>query len=137
MMEFKDIFGLFVTVVSYLIGGWDTTLQVLLVFMLLDVITGMYKAWISGLFRSKNFRQGLMTKGLFFAVLIVAYQMDLMAGNTEPVIRTITAVFYIGVEGTSLLENLGEIGVPIPSFFKKRLKVFQDTADSGELSSNK
>lgn len=136
-MEFKDIFGLFVTVVSYLIGGWDTTLQVLLVFMLLDVLTGMYKAWIGGLFRSKNFRHGLMTKGLFFAVLIVAYQMDLMAGNTEPVIRTITAVFYIGVEGTSLLENLGEIGVPIPSFFKKRLKVFQETADSGERSSNK
>ena len=131
MLEYKDVIALLITGFSYLIGGWDTTLRVLLILMSLDVISGMYKAWIMGIFQSKEFRQGLLTKSGFFLVLILAYQMDLMMGNAEPVIRTITAMFYIGVEGTSLLENLGAIGVPIPKFIRKRLKVFQDNADEG------
>lgn len=122
----EQIGAFIITVLSYLIGGWDTTLQVLLIFMCLDIFTGVYKAWIKGTFRSKNFRQGLFAKAGFFFVLILAYQMDVMAGNSEPIIRTVTAMYYIGVEGTSLLENLGEIGVPIPQAIKKHLKVFTE-----------
>lgn len=131
MLEYKEIAGILIAILSYLIGGWDTTMRVLLILMSLDVMSGMYKALITGRFQSKEFRQGLLTKSGFFLVLILAYQMDLMMGNAEPVIRTITAMFYIGVEGTSLLENLGTIGVPIPKFIRKRLKVFQDNADEG------
>lgn len=131
MLEYKEIAGILIAILSYLIGGWDTTMRVLLILMSLDVMSGMYKALITGMFQSKEFRQGLLTKSGFFLVLILAYQMDLMMDNAEPVIRTITAMFYIGVEGTSLLENLGAIGVPIPKFIRKRLKVFQDNADEG------
>lgn len=100
------------------------------------MFTGMFKAWNNGTFRSRNFRQGLFAKAGFLFVLILAYQMDVMAGNSEPIIRTVTAMYYIGVEGTSLIENLGEIGVPIPQVIRKHLKVFTEK-DTTELEKQK
>lgn len=125
----STVFG-FVTV---LIGGWDMALQVLTILMCLDIISGLGKAWVGELFESKKFREGLMSKAGFFVVLILAFQIDVMMGNQEPIVRTVTALYYIGVEGTSLIENLGAIGVPIPTFIKNKLKAFKDEAEKTEI----
>ena len=118
--------GGIITLTSLLIGGWDTSLQVLTILMGIDVLTGCWKAWIACEFMSKAFREGLMTKAGFFFVLILAFQIDVMIGNTEPVIRTLVCIYYIGVEGTSLIENIGACGIPIPNIIKRHLKSFQD-----------
>lgn len=128
-MVTEVVMGGIITVTSVLLGGWDTALQVLTILMGLDVLTGCWKAWIQCGFRSKDFREGLMTKAGFFFVLILAFQIDVMVGNTEPVIRTIACVYYIGVEGTSLIENIGACGIPIPSVLKRHLKAFQEQGD--------
>lgn len=114
---------------SALIGGWHMTIQILLILMCVDVCTGILKGIYSCNFSSKQFRQGLVTKAGFMGVLIVCYQLDLLMGNAEPVIRTVCATFYIAVEGTSIIENLGAMGVPVPKFIAERLAKLKDSTN--------
>lgn len=116
-------------ILTTLIGGWDLTLQVLLILMGVDVISGVIKGLSKGEFTSKNFRQGLVSKAGFLIVIILCYQIDTLLGNVEPVIRTTCAIFYITIEGSSIIENLGELGVPIPKALTKRLAKLRDMSE--------
>lgn len=113
--------GAGVSILGVFLGDWDTPLRILLILMAVDVLSGCFKGWYLNQFSSREFRKGLMTKAGFFLVLILAYQIDVLMQNTEPVVRTAVATAYIVVEGTSLLENLAQIGVPIPKFLTDRL----------------
>lgn len=115
------ITGVGIGVLGVLLGDWDTPLRILLILMLIDTISGCFKGWYLSQFSSRAFRKGLITKSGFFLVLILAYQIDVLMQNAEPVVRTAVATAYIVVEGTSLLENLAQIGVPIPKFLTDRL----------------
>lgn len=125
-----------VGVVTTLIGGWDLTLQVLLILMATDIITGALKGWYLHQFTSKAFRQGLASKAGFIIILILCFQLDTLMGNAQPVIRTTCAIFYITIEGTSIIENLGEMGVPIPNALTKRLAKLKDLPESEEEKSD-
>lgn len=107
-------------------GGWDTALKVLLILMAADILTGLLKALKSGVYTSKEFRQGLVSKAGFFIVIILCYQLDLIINNGTPMIRDVAIVFYIAIEGSSILENLGQMGVPIPNVVKNKLAVLKD-----------
>lgn len=122
-------------VVTALIGGWDMTLQVLLILMMADILTGVIKSLYHCKFTSKEFRQGLVSKAGFLIILILCFQLDTLMGNSQPVIRTACAIFYITIEGSSILENLGAMGVPIPSWISKRLASLKGIADSKEAES--
>lgn len=124
--------GVGVSVFSILLGDWDTPLRILLVLMAVDVISGCIKGWCHGQFTSRAFRQGLATKAGFFLVLIVAYQIDLLMENSEPFVRVTVTTAYIIVEATSLLENLAQIGVPIPSILTERLGALTQNKKSAD-----
>ena len=133
MGEFQlNIAGVSIGVATALIGGWHITLQILLILMVADVVTGLIKGMYQSNFSSSAFRKGLLSKAGFFIVLILCHQIDLLAGNSEPIVRGVGAIFYIAVEGTSIVENLGAIGVPIPSAIKKRLEKLRDSEEDEE-----
>lgn len=113
-----------------LIGGWDLTLQVMLVLICADILTGVVKSLYLGTYTSRQFREGLLPKAGFLMVLIICNQLDILMGNSEPVIRTVCAVYYIAIEGSSIVENLGQMGVPVPTFIKNRLARLKETAES-------
>ena len=104
-----------------LFGGMDKALSILLILMVVDIASGLLKAIKNADFTSKAFRTGLMQKAGFFLVIILAYQIDVMLGQTGLPVRTATALFYIGVEGTSIIENLGALGVHIPKVISSKL----------------
>ncbi|MEG6523325.1 phage holin family protein [Desulfotomaculum sp. 1211_IL3151] len=53
--------------------------------------------------------------------------LDKTTGLEDPLLRTMTIWFYIANEGLSTLENLGKIGVPLPSSLVKSLEKLQST----------
>lgn len=130
MLKDKFLAGGTMVFTTAIIGGWHITLQVLLVLMGVDVVSGMMKGWSKGDFASKAMREGLKHKAGFFLVLILANQVDIIAGGGYNTIRNIVASFYIGVEGISIIENLGLLGVPVPKFLVARMKAFKDLADN-------
>ncbi len=111
---FNFIFAGICSVLTYLFGAWDVCLIVLVVFMVLDYITGLINAWMHCRLNSKIGARGIAKKALIFMVLIVAVLLDRLLNNGIWVFRTLVCYFYIANEGISILENCGKCGVQLP-----------------------
>jgi len=117
----KIIFALSVvgTWFMYLIGGWQLLLTILVVFMFIDIATGIIKALIQKKLNSKIGYKGFLKKATIMLVIILANWLDILTTSDVPVFKTLAIYFYIGMEGLSILENLNQIGVPIPKAISK------------------
>jgi len=103
----------------YIIGGWQLLLTILVVFMVIDIATGLIKALIKRKLNSKIGYKGFLKKAAIMLVIILANWLDMLTISEVPVFKTIAIYFYIGMEGLSILENLSQIGVPIPRVISK------------------
>lgn len=114
-------------------------LIVLAVVMLIDYITGMTQAWISATLSSRAGILGLIKKiGYLFAVA-VAVVVDYIirtaaqdAGVDLPkyfVFALLVTIWLILNECISILENLSEIGVPLPGFLMAIVKKLKKTTE--------
>ncbi|MCY8310594.1 holin family protein [Bacillus vallismortis] len=108
----------------YLFGGVKY-LDLLLVLSILDVITGVIKAWKFKKLRSRSAWFGYVRKMLSFSVVIVANIIDTIL-NLNGVLTFGTVLFYIANEGLSITENLAQIGVKIPVAITDRLHVIEN-----------
>lgn len=111
------------------LGGWNTMLTVLAVMMLIDYMTGLIVAACG---RSpKTDGGGLSSKvgfiGIFKKIMIVlavfaATLLDKAIGNGKFVFQSVAAMYYIGNEGLSIIENSALMGVPFPERIKSALE---------------
>lgn len=130
MEKTLNLFKIFVsaigTGITYLIGDWDTALIVLAIFVAMDYITGVLVAWINNTLNSEVGYKGLAKKALILVILVVAVCLDRLLGNTGWVFRTLVCYFYIANEGISILENAGNLGLPIPTKLRNALEQLED-----------
>ncbi|MBC2722045.1 holin family protein [Desulfosporosinus sp.] len=117
------------TIVSAWLGGWDAALNVLVVLMILDYTTGFLGAIKLKNVNSEVMWWGGIRKGAILAVIAMAVLLDQMMGNPEPILRTMAIYFYVAREGVSVTENLGILGVPLPSALKRVLEQLQERSD--------
>lgn len=125
------------SVAKYL-GGMDEMLTVLLVFMLIDYVTGVAVALFfhkstkteSGGASSKEGFKGIVRKMCILMLIGIAHCLDAVMGVEY--MRMLAILFFLGNEGLSILENMGLMGVPFPNFIKKALEVIKDKGESGE-----
>nr|MDH3076433.1 phage holin family protein [Bacillus velezensis] len=103
-------------------------LDLLLILSILDVITGIIKAWKMKRLRSRSAWFGYVRKMLSFMVVIVANIIDTIT-NLNGVLTFGTVLFYIANEGLSITENLAQIGVKIPAVITDRLHVIESDND--------
>ena len=108
------------------LGGWDSTLKVLVIMMAADYLSGLMVAAMGksekteyGGLSSKVGFIGLMKKGLMLMVVLIATMLDAAMGMA--IFRDAACWFYIANEGLSLLENLSLVGVPFPEKIKALL----------------
>ena len=120
--HFNGIVAILATFFTYLFGSWDLALQVLIVFMILDYGTGVLYAYLTDQLNSEVGFKGLVKKCMILVVLIIGVMLDRIVGNGTWVFRTLVAYFYIANEGISLLENVGNIGTPIPNKIRNALE---------------
>lgn len=112
---------------------------VLLVFMILDYATGMVRAWRARELSSKIGVDGIVKKVGYMVLVVVAMGVDYLVYNGLVAVNItvpynlwfglIVTIWLIINEMISILENLSDIGVPIPSFFKKIVKRLKKTVD--------
>lgn len=125
MEKLAWLWTLTLTGLTWLIGDWNVSLSILVVFMTLDFITGIIKGFITNTVSSNTGFKGVMKKCMYFVALIVANMLDLLIGGV-PVFRTIVAYYLIAVEGISLLENLEAMNVPLPEQIKEKFMSIKD-----------
>lgn len=127
---FNAIVAVLATFFTYLFGSWDLALQVLIVFMILDYGTGVLYAYLTDQLNSEVGFKGLVKKCMILVVLIIGVMLDRIVGNGTWVFRTLVAYFYIANEGISLLENVGNIGIPIPNKIRNALEQLNNDEES-------
>ena len=106
---------------TWLFGVWDIPLIVLVVFMVLDQLTGVIRGYVNKELSSDVGLKGIARKCVILIVLIVAVMLDRLLNTGSWMFRTMVAYFYIANEGISLLENCASLGAPIPEKLKHAL----------------
>ena len=109
---------------TYLFGNVKF-IDLLFTLMVIDVITGIAKAWKNNRLRSRNALYGYARKVLIFLVIIMANVLDKVFG-LDGVLATGSMIFYIGNEALSIIENLAQFGMKIPTVITDRLHVIQN-----------
>lgn len=111
----KTLIAALGTAATYLWGGWDAVLLALVVLASLDYVSGVVAAWHRRELDSRVGARGIARKVGMFVVVAVANIIDQTGVVGEPILRTAATWWYLGNEALSIVENLADIGVPIPA----------------------
>lgn len=122
----KIVFAAIGGYLGLFLGGWDGFLYALLVFMIIDYVTGVMVAIIQKKLSSEIGFVGICKKVLIFLLVAVGYIIDSKIIGQGGVIRTAIIFFYISNEGISIVENAGLIGLPIPQKLKDVLEQIKE-----------
>ena len=111
---------------GYFLGGMDGLMAALVIFVILDYVTGRMCA-ISDkkLSRAVGFR-GICCKVLIFLLVDVAHIVDLHVAGSGSALRGAVVCFYLSNEGVSMLENAAHLGLPVPEKLKVILEQLHD-----------
>ena len=133
MKEFWNVIQMVFTGIGgwlgYFLGGYDGLLYALIVFMVVDYITGVMCAINDKTLSSAVGFKGICRKVLILMLVGIANLLDVTIIGTGAVLRTAVIFFYLSNEGVSLLENAGHLGLPIPEKLKEILAQLHDRAE--------
>jgi len=135
MKEFWNTIQLIFTAVGgwlgWFLGGCDGLLYALLVFAVLDYVTGIMCAITDHKLSSEVGFRGIFRKVLIFALVGIGHVLDANVIGTGSVLRTAVIFFYLSNEGVSLVENAAHLGLPIPEKLKAVLEQLHDREEKG------
>lgn len=117
---------------GYFLGGCDGLLIALVMFVVMDYISGVMCAIADKNLSSEVGFKGICRKVLIFILMGIANILDVQVIGTGSVLRTAIIFFYISNEGVSLLENAAHLGLPVPEKLKVVLKQLHDKSDKEE-----
>lgn len=120
--------GTLLTGIAYFLGGWDIALQTLIIVILLDYITGICKAIYQKKLNSKVGLKGIIKKVGYLLVVALSVILDHIVGDTGA-IRTLVIYFFVANDGISILENIGEMGIPLPNKLMEVLEQLKNDND--------
>lgn len=139
----------FLAMIAYYFGIIIVPLIVLCVVMVIDYITGMISAWKNTELSSKKGLFGIVKKVCYVALVCVGMGVDwlIYSGmkqigvdvNYTIFFSVLVTVWLVINELISILENLRNIGVPLPQFLLsivKRLKVSTENRVESEENKN-
>ncbi len=128
-MEFKyKLIVWLSSLATIFLGKMDVPLQTLIIFMVLDYVTGFIVAWIfknslkspDGKLNSNVGFKGIVKKGMMLGIVVVAYRLDLLAGTN--MVRNTIITAFIANEVVSINENATLMGINIPKYLQDIIK---------------
>lgn len=117
--------------ISWLLGGWDSAVVTLLIFMAIDYISGLAVAGVfhasrktdSGALESRAGWKGLCKKAMTLLFVLIAHRLDMVIGTTY--IRDAVVIAFVANELISIVENAGLMGIPLPAVIEKSIDLLQ------------
>lgn len=109
--------------IGKVLGGFDKLIIMLIIFMIMDYITGIMKAIINKRISSEVGFKGIFKKILILFMIAISHEIDSVFNYVG--IRYLIITFYIINEGISIVENASIIGLPIPQKIKATLETLQ------------
>ena len=108
-----------------LLGGWSTSLQYLMLAMIIDYISGLTVAGVShnskktknGALESRVGWKGLCRKIFTLSFIVIARGIDVYLGVDY--VKNAVVIGFFTNEVISIIENMGLMGVPMPVIVTK------------------
>ncbi|AKJ49090.1 phage holin family protein [Staphylococcus aureus] len=110
---------------SLIYSGNSVFIDLLLIMIFIDIITGVLKAFSEGKLWSHKAITGYIKKIAYLCVVLVANTLDIIF-RLDGILVNSSVIFLIIAESTSIIENAAILGVPIPDVLKKRLGVIEN-----------
>ncbi|MER1986561.1 MAG: phage holin family protein [Solibacillus sp.] len=121
---------------AYFVGGVDHLIKALTIFMAIDFTLGIMVGFVIKGIDSKKAFKGLIKKCAMILMVIAAVQLDL-ATESGNFMRNAMILFLIGMEGISMVENLGKLGIKVPQFLSNALAQLQMENDDKKKGEDK
>ena len=124
--------------IASLFGGWDAALITLLMFMVIDYISGLIVAGVfhnsnkteTGTLESKAGWKGLCRKCMTLLFVLISYRLDLALNVNY--IRNAVIIGFMANELISIVENAGLMGLPLPAVIIKAVDVLTKKATESD-----
>ncbi|MGR5590521.1 phage holin family protein [Peptoniphilus grossensis] len=118
----KKILFLIILGVKNILESTSDIFNVLILFIVLDYISGIFRAIVEQKLSSQIGYKGILRKIFILVIISVSYLIDeyIIMAETKSMTLIVT-MFYISNEGISILENANKIGIPIPNKLKQVL----------------
>ena len=104
-------------------------LYILLIFIIFDFITGTLKSFSNSTVYSKINKKGITSHIVIFLFCIFFSWVFNIFKVSE--YSKVLIMFYIVSYGLSIIENIGEMSIPIPKWLSEKFKVLQEETDKG------
>ena len=101
-------------IVGFLYGKADGLIYALLAFIILDYVTGLTVACINKNLSSEVGFKGIAKNVVILILVAVGNILDIYILGGGAVCRSTVIGFYLANEGISILENAGNLGIPLP-----------------------
>lgn len=133
---FKILMVIVSGIIPFLFYDIDLEFKYLITVIILDIITGLIKAFIKKEINSSISFKGILKKFSYFIILSISVILGNILGiNT--ILRNIVIYSLILNEMISILENLTATGIKIPKALMESLKVFSNQLEDENLLKKK
>jgi toxin secretion/phage lysis holin len=124
--------GLVGSAIASCFGGWTAAMTTLLIFMVIDYITGLVVAGVfhkskkteNGALESKAGFKGLCKKCMILLFVLIGYRLDIAIGTEY--IKDAVCIGFMVNELISIIENAGLMGMYIPAPIIKAIDMLKD-----------
>ena len=116
-----SIAGAVGAVLGFMYGEVTGLFWALIAFMATDYITGVVVAAINKQLSSEVGFRGLAKKLMILVFVSLGHIADMYVLGGTPVAMSAVMLFYIANEGLSIIENAGNLGLPVPKKLKLSL----------------
>jgi len=118
------MFGFIATISISFLGGFDTPLKILFIFIGLDILTGIMKGiYLKEITSKISFKGGIKKICILILVGMGVFLDEYLNMN---IVRNLVIGYYIGNEGISILENFGNMDMPMPKLLREILVQIKD-----------
>ena len=130
--RFFTIVALIGGAIAELFGGWDLSLQTLVIFMAADWITGgillpgvfgKSPKSPNGAMESRAGFKGLCRKGMTLLYVLIAARLDMLMHTDY--LRDAVCIGFIANEALSIVENAGLMGLPLPDGIRRGIDLLK------------
>lgn len=131
--------GIVGSAIAALFGGWDEALMTLVIFMVIDYVSGLIVAGVfhtskkteSGTLESRAGWKGLCRKGVTLLFVLVAHRLDMAIGVDY--IRNAVIIGFMANELISIVENAGLMGIPLPKVIQNAIDILTEKSEKEVL----
>ena len=123
------ILGSVVGLGAWFFGGLDGFVKVLLALSVVDYFTGVAVAFVERKINSRIGFNGIIKKCVMFSLVGVANLIDKQFLGGSDAVRTAVALFFVGNEGLSIMENAYKLNVPFPKALRNHFEQFATEKD--------